>query len=49
MQARGISAGPDADFDKRRLTLLAAIGSAERRIRIVTPYFVPDLTLMATL
>ena len=49
VQARGISAGPDADFDKRRLTLLAAIGSAERRIRIVTPYFVPDLTLMATL
>ena len=49
VQARGISAGPDADFDKRRLTLLAAIGSAEHRIRIVTPYFVPDLTLMATL
>ncbi|WP_235901740.1 phospholipase D-like domain-containing protein [Alcanivorax sediminis] len=49
VQARGISAGPDADFDKRRLTLLAAIGSAEKRIRIVTPYFVPDLTLLATL
>ncbi|EKF73569.1 cardiolipin synthase [Alcanivorax hongdengensis A-11-3] len=49
VQARGISAGPDADFDKRRLTLLASIGSAEHRIRIVTPYFVPDLTLLATL
>ncbi|MCG8394074.1 MAG: phospholipase D-like domain-containing protein [Pseudomonadales bacterium] len=49
VQARGISAGPDADFDKRRLTLLAAIGSAQQRIRIVTPYFVPDLTLLATL
>ena len=49
VQARGISAGPDADFDKRRLTLLAAIGAAEHRIRIVTPYFVPDLTLLATL
>ena len=49
VQSRGISAGPDADFDKRRMTLLAAIGSAESRIRIVTPYFVPDLTLLATL
>lgn len=49
IRARGISAGPDADFDKRRLTLMAAIGSAEQRIRIVTPYFVPDLTLQASL
>lgn len=49
VQSRGISAGPDADFDKRRMTLLAAIGGAESRIRIVTPYFVPDLTLLATL
>ncbi|MDX1805225.1 MAG: phospholipase D-like domain-containing protein, partial [Alcanivorax sp.] len=49
VQARGISAGPDADFDKRRLTLLAAIGSAESRIRIVTPYFVPDVTLQSSL
>ncbi|AFT71410.1 Phospholipase D active site motif domain protein [Alloalcanivorax dieselolei B5] len=49
VRARGISAGPDADFDKRRLTLFAAIGSAEREIRIVTPYFVPDQTLMAAL
>lgn len=49
VQARGISAGPDADMDKRRLTLLAAIGSAEHRIRIMTPYFVPDLTLLSAL
>lgn len=47
--ARGISAGPDADFDKRRLTLLAAIGAAEKELRIVTPYFVPDQTLLASL
>ncbi|MFP1679281.1 phospholipase D-like domain-containing protein [Alloalcanivorax sp. C16-2] len=49
VQARGINAGPDADFDKRRLTLMAAIGAAQREIRIVTPYFVPDQTLLATL
>lgn len=49
VRARGISAGPDADFDKRRLTLLAAIGAAEHELRIVTPYFVPDQTLLASL
>lgn len=49
VHARGISAGPDADFDKRRLTLLAAIGAAENELRIVTPYFVPDQTLLASL
>ena len=47
--ARGISAGPDADFGKRRLTLLAAVGAAQHEIRIVTPYFVPDQTLMTAL
>ena len=47
--ARGISAGPDADFEKRRLTLLAAIGRAEQEIRILTPYFVPDQTLQMAL
>lgn len=47
--ARGISAGPDADFEKRRLTLLAAIGRAEREIRIMTPYFVPDQSLQMAL
>ncbi|WP_232802316.1 phospholipase D-like domain-containing protein [Alloalcanivorax mobilis] len=49
VRSRGISAGPDADFDKRRLTLLAAIGAAEYELRIVTPYFVPDQTLLASL
>jgi len=47
--ARGISAGPDADFEKRRLTLLAAIGSAQHEVRIMTPYFVPDQSLQMAL
>jgi cardiolipin synthase A/B len=47
--ARGLSAGPDADFEKRRLTLLAAIGRAEQEIRIMTPYFVPDPALQMAL
>ena len=47
--ARGINAGPDADFEKRRLTLLAAIGRAEQEICIMTPYFVPDQSLQMAL
>lgn len=49
VMARGISAGPDADFEKRRLTLLAAISRAEHEIRIMTPYFVPDQSLQMAL
>ena len=47
--ARGISAGPDEDVDKRRLTLLGAIGCARTSILIVTPYFLPDDSLIAAL
>jgi cardiolipin synthase len=49
VMARGISGGPDADFDKRRLALLGALNRAEHRIRIMTPYFVPDQTLQSAL
>ena len=49
VMARGISAGPDADFDKRRLALLGALNRAEHHIRIMTPYFVPDQTIQAAL
>lgn len=40
--ARGIASGPDEDNEKLMWTMAAAIGRAERRIRIVTPYFLPD-------
>ncbi len=40
--ARGISSGPDEDIGKIETLLAAAIGQAKRRIRIVTPYFLPD-------
>lgn len=40
--ARGIPDGPDADFDALNWTINAAITSAESRIRIATPYFLPD-------
>ncbi len=47
--ARGISDGPDEDFDRLRWTLLAALSAARRSIRIVTPYFLPEPAIIASL
>lgn len=47
--ARGIADGPDEDFEALHWTLLAALATAQRSIRIVTPYFLPDQTLVAAL
>ncbi|MBA2660885.1 MAG: PLDc N-terminal domain-containing protein [Bradymonadaceae bacterium] len=47
--ARGIPDGPDEDFDKLRWTLLGALACARHHVRIVTPYFVPDTTLMTSI
>lgn len=47
--ARGIAAGPDEDFERIRFTILAALSQAQRRIRILTPYFVPEPMLMTSL
>lgn len=47
--ARVITIGPDADYDKARWTLLAALAEAQTSIQIVTPYFLPDLPLIAGL
>lgn len=49
MWARVIPDGPDADFETVRMTLLGALAGAERRVRIVTPYFVPDTALLTAL
>ncbi|MEJ2623464.1 MAG: phospholipase D-like domain-containing protein [Pseudolabrys sp.] len=40
--ARGIHSGPDADIYKLETILGAALAQARRRVRIVTPYFLPD-------
>jgi cardiolipin synthase len=49
IHARGIMAGPDSDLDKRRFVLLSALNRAEKRVRILTPYFVPDQTLLSAI
>lgn len=47
--ARGITDGPDEDFDKLRWTILAALSAAQKSVRIATPYFLPEPTLVAAL
>ncbi len=43
--ARGLRSGPDADIYKLEMILGGALSLARRRIRIVTPYFLPDQRL----
>ncbi len=47
--ARGIPDGPDEDFEKLVKTILGALNCAQSRIQIVTPYFLPDRTLISAL
>jgi cardiolipin synthase len=47
--ARGIPDGPDEDFGKLLWTFHGALACAKSSIRIVTPYFVPDSSLITSL
>lgn len=47
--ARAIAAGPDEAFERIRWTILGALSQAARRVRIVTPYFLPDSALATAL
>ena len=47
--ARGISDGPDEDFDRLRMVILAALATARKSILIITPYFLPDDELSSAL
>jgi len=47
--ARGVTDGPDGDFEKARLVFLGALACAQRTVRIVTPYFVPDSGLISAI
>lgn len=49
MLARGISDGPDEDFETLLTTLLGALSQARRSVRIITPYFLPDPPLIDAL
>ena len=47
--ARVVTDGPDEDFEKLRLTLLAALAEAQESVQILTPYFLPDTALISAL
>ncbi|MBN1140959.1 MAG: PLDc N-terminal domain-containing protein, partial [Deltaproteobacteria bacterium] len=46
---RGISAGPNEDFEKLRWLLVGALDCARQRVRIMTPYFIPDRDLVSSI
>ncbi|MBN1237659.1 MAG: PLDc N-terminal domain-containing protein [Gammaproteobacteria bacterium] len=48
-QCRVVADGPDDDADPLTSLLLRTVGSARRRIAIMTPYFIPPRTLMGAL
>ncbi len=47
--ARGVPDGPDEDFEAVRWLLLGALATARERVRIVTPYFLPDAGLITAI
>jgi cardiolipin synthase len=49
VMARGVTDGPDENFEKLRWTLLGALALARDSVRILTPYFLPDPALVSAL
>jgi cardiolipin synthase len=47
--ARGIEHGPDEHFEKLTDMIAAALASARKRVRILTPYFLPNSSLIQAL
>lgn len=47
--ARGIPSGPDEDFEHIAIVMAGALAAAQHRVRIVTPYFLPDTPLLEAL
>ena len=47
--ARGVSDGPDDEFERLHSTFLAALAGADHSVRIMTPYFLPDQSLLSGL
>ena len=47
--ARAIEAGPDEGIERLRWVLLGGVNAAQRSVRILTPYFIPDSALISAL
>ena len=46
---RGVSAGPNEDFEKLHWIYIGALSAAQERVLIMTPYFIPSRELVAAL
>jgi cardiolipin synthase len=49
VNARGIAFDPGENFDALRLVVGGAVAAAHRSIRIVSPYFIPDQSIIVAL
>jgi cardiolipin synthase A/B len=49
MLARGVTDGPDENFEKLRWTLLGALSIVRHSVQIMTPYFLPDPAVVSAL
>ena len=47
--ARNIEAGPDESFERLRWAIVGGLNAAQRSVRILTPYFLPDQPLISAL
>jgi cardiolipin synthase len=47
--ARTLSAGPDNNFEKLRWAIQGALACARERVQVVTPYFLPDQSIISAL
>jgi len=47
--ARAIEAGPDEAFERVRWAILGGLNAAQRSVKILTPYFIPDQSLISAL
>ena len=47
--ARGIEAGPDESFERLRWAIVGGLNAAQRSVKILTPYFLPDQALISAL
>ena len=48
-RARAIEDGPDESLDRLNLTLMGVFSGAKKRVRIVTPYFIPSREITGAL
>lgn len=49
VMARAIPDGPDKDYDKMRMAFHGALSVAQHSVTIMTPYFLPDASLISAL